>query len=163
MSRQPIVFLGPSMPLAEARPVLDADYRRPVRRGDLDAIPGGRVVGIIDGIFEQTLAVSPTEVRAAVERGVVVYGGGSMGALRAAEVPGVIGVGLVHAWYRDGAVSRDDEVALLFDEETNAPLTVPTVNVRYAVDRLHRTGTIDTPTADRLLAAALKLPFKART
>ncbi|MFI8766495.1 YcaO-like family protein [Streptomyces sp. NPDC053792] len=163
MSTRPVVFLGPSMPLAEARRVLDADYRRPIRRGDLDAVPAGHVVGIVDGVFEQSLAVSPAEVRAAVERGVVVYGGGSMGALRAAEVPGVIGIGLVHAWYRDGVVSRDDEVALLFDEETAAPLTVPMVNVRYAVDRLHRSGTIDRPTAERLLAAALELPYKART
>ncbi|AEW99772.1 YcaO-like family protein [Streptantibioticus cattleyicolor] len=163
MSPRPIVFLGPSMPLAEARPILDADYRRPVRRGDLEAIPAGQVVGIIDGVFEQTLSVSPAEVRAAVERGVVVYGGGSMGALRATEVPGVIGVGLVYAWYRDGVVTRDDEVALLFDEETGAPLTVPSVNVRYAVDRLHRSGTIDAPAAERLLSAALELPFKART
>ncbi|MFC9595406.1 YcaO-like family protein [Streptomyces sp. NPDC056944] len=163
MSTRPVVFLGPSMPLAEARPILDADYRAPVRRGDLDAFPAGHVVGIVDGVFEQSLAVSPSELRAAVERGVVVYGGGSMGALRAAEVPGIIGIGLVHAWYRDGVVSRDDEVALLFDEETAAPLTVPMVNVRYAVDRLHRGGTIDRPTADRLLAAALELPYKART
>ncbi|WP_242909925.1 YcaO-like family protein [Actinomadura terrae] len=163
MRARPIVFLGPSMPLAEARPILDADYRRPVRRGDLDAIPAGAVVGIIDGVFEQTLSVSPTEVRAAVDRGVVVYGGGSMGALRAAEVPAVTGVGLVYAWYRDGTVTRDDEVALLFDEETGAPLTVPAVNVRYAVERLHRTGTIDASTADRLLTTALELPFKART
>ncbi|MDV9187864.1 YcaO-like family protein [Streptomyces sp. SR27] len=163
MSTQPVVFLGPSMPLAEARLLLDADYRRPVRRGDLDAFPAGQVVGIVDGVFEQSLAVSPAEVRLAVDRGVVVYGGGSMGALRAAEVPGVIGIGLVHAWYRDGVVSRDDEVALLFDAETAAPLTVPMVNVRYAIDRLHRGGTIDRPTADRLLAAALELPYKART
>ena len=29
----------------------------------------------------------------------------------------MVGVGLVFAWYRDGVISRDDEVALVFDAE----------------------------------------------
>jgi ribosomal protein S12 methylthiotransferase accessory factor len=163
MTNRPIVFLGPSMPVTDARRVVDADFRPPVRRGDLAQIPAGQVVGIIDGVFEQRLAVSLSEVHTAVERGVVVYGGASMGALRAAEVPGVIGIGLVYSWYRDGIITRDDEVALLFDEQRLTPLTVPTVNIRYAVDRLQRMGTIDAATAGSLLDAALRLPFKERT
>lgn len=162
-AKPPIVFLGPSMKPAEAEQILDADYRPPIRRGDLSTIEPGRVVAIIDGVFEQDLAVSPAEILSALDRGIVIYGGGSMGALRAAEVPGVVGVGRIYSWYRTGVVTRDDEVALLFEDDTYRPLTVPTVNVRYAIERLSAPGTIDRETAERLLAAALSLPFKART
>ena len=48
---RPVVFLGPSTPLEAARAILDADYRRPVRRGDLERLPPGQIVGIIDGEF----------------------------------------------------------------------------------------------------------------
>ncbi|HEX4421388.1 MAG TPA: YcaO-like family protein [Kofleriaceae bacterium] len=159
----PVVFLGPSMPVGDARLVLDADYRPPIRRGDLEALPPGTVVGMIDGVFEQHLAVSPREVRDAVARGVRVVGGASMGALRAAEVPGVVGVGLVFAWYRDGVISRDDEVALVFDAERGHALSVPLVNVRFAVERLCRPGTIDRAVGDRIIAAAAELPYHARS
>ena len=71
-----------------------------------------------------------------------------MGALRAAEVPGVIGAGLVYQWYRNGLIRRDDEVALLFDPASGRPLTVPTVNVRYASERLSSLGTIDPDLAE---------------
>src|SRR5215831_8507331 len=90
-----IVYLGPSMPVEHAQQLLEADYRRPIRRGDLTTIGAGAIVAIIDGVFEQNLAVSPREVREALDRGVVIFGGASMGALRAAEVPGVIGVGRI--------------------------------------------------------------------
>src|SRR5262245_35548505 len=93
----PVVFLGPSMPLADARRILDADYRPPVRRGDLEALPGGTLVGIVDGVFDQSLAVSPREIRDALERGVRILGSSSMGAMRAVELGafGMIGVGRV--------------------------------------------------------------------
>ena len=160
---QTVVFLGPSLPLKDASTILAADYRPPVRRGDLEDLPAGTVVGIIDGVFEQDLAVSPDEVHRAVERGVIIFGGSSMGALRAAEVPGVIGVGQVYAWYRDKIVSRDDEVALIFDPISRSALTVPTVSVRFSVERLLRSGTLDAATASALIDAAGRLGFKERS
>src|SRR5436305_8306237 len=93
MPSERIVFVGPSIPLARARLSLpDAEYRPPIRRGDLDGIAPGAVVGVIDGVFAQTLAISPGEIREAIDSGVAVYGAASMGALRAAEVPAVVGV-----------------------------------------------------------------------
>jgi ribosomal protein S12 methylthiotransferase accessory factor len=151
------------MPVEHARNILVANYCRPIRRGDLAEVPPGAVVAMIDGVFEQTLAVSPREVHEAVERGVVVFGGGSMGALRAAEVPGVIGVGRVFEWYRDGVITRDDEVAILFAEYSDHALTVPSVNVRFAVERLCRMGTINSTTGNALVVAALSIPYKERT
>jgi len=107
---RPIVFVGPSIPLA------------PIRRGQLDDIPSGAIVGIIDGVFAQTLAISPGEIRHAIDRGVVIYGAASMGALRAAEVPKVIGIGRIFEMYSTGAIERDDEVAVVFDSDTHRPL-----------------------------------------
>jgi ribosomal protein S12 methylthiotransferase accessory factor len=162
-AKRPVVFLGPSMSATDARRLLSADYRPPVRRGDLSTIESGRVVAIIDGVFDQDLAVSPGEILEALQRGVTIFGGASMGALRAAEIPGVFGVGRIYSWYRTGLITRDDEVALVFEDETYRPLTVPTVNIRHAIDRLSAPGTIDRTTAERLLTATLELHFKART
>ncbi|MBG6143384.1 ribosomal protein S12 methylthiotransferase accessory factor [Labrenzia sp. EL_142] len=158
-----VVFLGPSLPLEDANTILQADYRPPIRRGDLEDLPAGTIVGIIDGVFEQDLAVSPDEVHRAVDRGVVVYGGSSMGALRAAEVRGVIGIGQVFAWYRDKVVERDDAVALIFDPIKQRALTVPTVCVKYAVERLLRSGTVNAATAHALMCATERLGFKDRS
>lgn len=158
-----IVYLGPSMPLEDARQIIEGDYRAPIRRGDLTGVAPGTVVAMIDGIFEQNLSVSPSEVQNAVARGVVIFGGASMGALRAAEVPGVIGVGQVFKWYRDGVITRDDEVALLFAESPCRALTVPAVSVRFAVGRLCRLGTIDQELGNSLISVALQIPYKERT
>ena len=57
-----VVFLGPSLPISRAQAVLpEATYLPPIRRGDLIAALHDRpaIVGIIDGQFLQSLAVSP--------------------------------------------------------------------------------------------------------
>ena len=138
----PIVFVGPSLPQSQARKILKADYRPPIRRGDLETIPANSVVAIIDGVFDQALSVSPSEIRAALDRNIRILGASSMGALRAVEVPGVEGVGRIYEMYSSGVIEGDDEVALIFDPETMRPLCVPMVNVRHAVDRLAKPGTI---------------------
>lgn len=158
------MFLGPSLPRSLAEQVLpQALYRPPIRRGDLEAIVPGTVVGIVDGVFADVLAISPGEIRAAIERGVVVLGAASMGALRAAELPAIAGLGRVYQMYRDGVIERDDEVAVLFDPESYATLTVPLVNVRYAVDRLVRSGTLARTTGDDIVSSAQTLHYTDRT
>ena len=160
---RPIVFLGPSIPVADAVKFLDADYRPPVRRGDLAGVARGAVVAIIDGVFDQTLAISPREIRTAIESGVRVFGSSSMGALRATEVPRMEGFGRVFAMFRDRLIDSDDEVALVFDAESQRPLSEPLVNVRFAVERLRAPGTIDDDTAARILRAAKKLFYPERS
>ncbi len=159
-----IVFLGPSLPLERAKATLpDADFRPPIKRDDLTAIPAGSIVGIIDGVFAQSLALSPGEIRDAIDKGVQVYGAASMGALRAAEVPAVIGVGHIYEMYRSGTIERDDEVAIMLRPDTFAALTEPLVNVRFAVDRLVRTGTLSRLDGDAIVRAAANLHFSERT
>ena len=161
---RPIVFVGPSIPLDLAKRTLsNADYRPPIKRGDLEGIPPGAIVGIIDGVFAQTLAISPGEIRTVIEKGVAVYGAASMGALRAAEIPGVIGLGRVFEMYRTGIIERDDEVALLFDADRCVPRTVPLVNIRYAVERLVRSATLRRDDGDALIGACAQLHYTERT
>lgn len=158
------MFLGPSLPRPLAEQVLpQAVYRPPIRRGDLEVVAPGTVVGIVDGVFAGELAISPGEIRAAIERGVMVIGAASMGALRAAEIPAVVGLGRVYEMYRDGVIERDDEVSVLFDPESFATLTEPLVNVRYAVHRLVRSGTLARSTGDDIVSAAQALHYTART
>ncbi len=141
-----VIFLGPSLDLATARGILDAEYRPPVARGDVAALLAEpeppEVIGIIDGKFMHTFAISPKEILVALDRGVAVYGSSSMGALRAAELGpyGMVGVGRIWAAYATGSVDADDEVALLYDEETGAALTDPLISMRYAVEAAVRDG-----------------------
>lgn len=102
-SAQPVVFLGPTMPLADARRLLPrARFAPPVRCGDLLALlrlPSGPVSGalqvaIIDGCFENVAAVWHKEILWALRGGARIWGAASMGALRAAELCdlGMVGV-----------------------------------------------------------------------
>src|SRR5215203_3507429 len=113
-----VVFLGPSLDFTEAETHLKALYLPPIRRGDLPKViaEGARTIGIIDGEFGQSLAVSVMEIRAGLEQGIHVWGAASMGALRAAECQslGMSGVGWIFQGYVDGSLRADDEVALLF-------------------------------------------------
>ena len=67
------VFLGPSLPRAQAAAVLDADYLPPVRQGDIyrlvrDHRPA--VIGIVDGYFHQVPSVWHKEILWALDQGV---------------------------------------------------------------------------------------------
>jgi hypothetical protein len=93
----------------------------PIQRGDLvaDIRSGVHVVAMIDGAFEQSMAVSPSEVLAAIRAGVRVYGASSMGALRAAELDqyGMVGYGRIYEQIKRSEVFRDDFLGQLFAVE----------------------------------------------
>jgi hypothetical protein len=135
------VFLGPSMPYAEARDILpEAVFLPPAQQGDLLASVnqgGANVIGLIDGTFHQNLSVWHNEVCYLLNRGIMIYGASSMGALRAAETDrfGMVGVGQIYRWYKDAFISADDEVALLHGDEASGyqSLSLPLVNIRASV------------------------------
>jgi hypothetical protein len=112
-----VVFTGPTLAADEASAVLDADYRPPAGQGDVyrAALQGPKVIGIIDGYFERVPSVWHKEILWSMSRGIHVFGGASMGALRAAELTafGMEGVGRIFEAYRDGEVEDDDEVAVV--------------------------------------------------
>ena len=163
-----VVFTGNSLSWEEAGSLLDADYRPPVKRNDINILVdkgGPDIIGIIDGIFFDRAAVAHREIIRAIKAGVTVVGGCSMGALRASELDthGMIGVGRIYEWYRDGVVESDDEVAVTFHPETLEPLSVPLVNIRTTLERAVEEGIIDQHQSDMLLEAAKSMYYPDRS
>ena len=111
-----VIFTGPTLTAVEARTVLEADYRPPAAEGDVYRAARGRpqAIGIIDGYFERVPSVWHKEILWAMSQGIHVFGGASMGALRAAELDvfGMEGVGAIFEAFRDGSLEDDDEVAV---------------------------------------------------
>jgi TfuA protein len=169
MPRKPkvVVFLGPSLPEAEAREILDADYRPPAKRGDLfkAAKDGAEVICLIDGVFFQDCSVAHKEVLYALDSGVKVIGASSMGALRASEldVYGMEGVGEIYDAYKRGELESDDEVALIFDPYSFEPLSEPLVNIRHNLKIALKKGVLDEGSSLVLLQEAMSLYFPDRT
>lgn len=166
------VFLGPSVPLAEARAALDATYLPPVAMGDLYALVktrarSGDMIGIIDGLFEQVPAVWHKEVLYALSRGVRVFGAASMGALRAAELHpfGMVGVGRIFEAYRSGEIEDDDEVVVVHAPADRGyrPLSEAMVNVRWGLERAEANGLIQRSTREALIALAKSQFYAERT
>ncbi len=162
---RPVVFLGPSLSKAEAEGILDADYRPPVKRGDLLHLEGAEVVGIIDGVFLQSCSVGHREILSLLNRKVKVVGGGSMGALRAAEMGhyGMTGVGRIYKMYASGEVQGDDEVALVFDPETMEPMSEPLVNLRILLDQACKSEVIDSAHRAGILDEMRAIYYPRRT
>ncbi|MFZ3168377.1 MAG: TfuA-related McrA-glycine thioamidation protein [Candidatus Methanoperedens sp.] len=165
---KPVVYTGTSISHSDARKILDADYRAPVRRHDLRRILAlaspPEIIGIIDGVFFDNAAVAHREIIEALKSGIIVVGGGSMGALRASELEtyGMIGVGKVFEMYRNGTIESDDEVAVTFDAGSNEALSVPLVNIRMTVEAAKNAGVIDPVQADAIIGIARKLFYPDR-
>jgi hypothetical protein len=99
---------------------------------------------LIDGAFGQVPAVRHKEILWALSRGVEVFGAGSLGALRAAELSGfgVKGHGFVYRWYRATPLADDDEVAVAMTpaELGSRPLGEALINMRLTFRELERLG-----------------------
>ncbi len=167
---RPFVFLGPSLSVAEARQHLDAVYLPPVAQGDVASLVNGErpaVIGIIDGFFEGVPSVWHKEILLALEQGVHVVGAASMGALRAAELHsfGMLGVGQVFEWYRDGVIDADDEVTLYHGPaDLGYPaLSEALVNIRATLQRAVDEGAINESTCHALIDAARDIHYGERS
>ncbi|MDI9643950.1 MAG: TfuA-related McrA-glycine thioamidation protein [Candidatus Verstraetearchaeota archaeon] len=161
------VFLGPSLPREEALRVFrSAVYYPPAARGDIAAAAdsGFQIIGLIDGVFYQQAAVSHREILDAMSGGIRIFGGSSMGALRASELDvfGMVGVGKIYEWYKSGKIRSDDEVALAFHPMDYRPLSEPLVNTRATLERLFIEGRISLREHDLLLGAAKAIQFQLR-
>lgn len=163
----PVIFLGPSLKLADAKAILDADYRPPAQRGDLIRAveEGADVIGLVDGFTHLVPAVTHKEILFALSRGVQTYGAASLGALRAAELAeyGMIGVGRIFEEYRAGKMTSD-EVALCHGpmELGYCPVSEAIVNVRATIAAAVAAGLLPN-SADALLTIARDMHFAART
>jgi len=165
-----VIFLGPTLPVSEARMILDAIYLPPAQQGDLiSAVTTYHpdVVGLIDGMFMQSLAVWHKEILDTLARGIPVYGASSMGALRAAETAefGMIGVGEVYRLYASGELTDDDEVALAHGSEETGyqKVSEPMVNVRATLRLALDEGILDESLFQKIVAIAKATYFPERT
>jgi len=163
-----VIFTGPSLSHREAFSIFsNALYMPPIKRGDaIKAFEeGASIIGIIDGVFFQEVAVSPRELLHILDKGAIIVGGGSMGALRAAEldVYGMIGVGEIYEMYKRGEIYSDDEVALIFNPYTLQPLSEPLVNIRFNLKRLVEEGVIEPHIALKLIEIAKSLHYTQRS
>lgn len=164
-----IAFVGPSISRAEAERVCSGlDLRPPVRRDDLyrEREQGAWGFLIIDGVFMQEDAVSPREVVDVLEDGALVVGASSMGALRAADCwpAGAKGIGLIYRLYRRGVLESDEDVAVAVSADgSDAAVSLPLVNVRYAVSRAVRRRLLDRATARWIVSAAAAIDYPERT
>jgi hypothetical protein len=165
------VFLGPSLPVADARAVLDVEYLPPVSCGDITELVLDRepptAIGIVDGFFEQVPAVWHKEILFAISNGVHVYGASSMGALRAAELRrfGMHGVGRVFEAFASGEYTDDDEVTIVHAaaEDGYRPLSDAMVNLRAGLDAARAAGIISAQTRENLRATAKSTYYPDRS
>lgn len=164
-----VIFTGPSLPDAADFAADDVRIAPPAIQGDVlkAVLQGTTVIGLIDGGFEYTAPVWHKEILFALSQGLTVFGGSSMGALRAAECEayGMIGVGEIFRGYQSGALIDDADVALLHapPELGGGALTLPMVNIRATLNALSRSGKLRPEEAERLIAAASAIHFKERT
>lgn len=165
-----LVFLGPSLSLAEAHGICpDAEFHPPIRFGDLYALAceaPGQVL-IIDGVFHDSTPVWQREILQLLQSGWQVLGASSMGALRALELEpyGMIGLGTVFEWFRSGRIEGDDEVALLHGvaEMDWQPLTLPLVDVRHVLNGLEAQGVLAPTQVSDILSGFKHMGHEVRT
>jgi len=166
---QTVVFVGPTCPQELIRAILpEALIAPPVRRGDLYRyrLLNFSVFVMFDGVFANQMAVSPREVVDVLHDGAAVIGAASMGALRAVDCgpAGAIGHGRIYRLFRRGALSSEDEVAVVFLPEGPFPvLSLALANVRFALRRAHRTGLLTASEAVTLVRAAETLHYQDRS
>lgn len=163
------VFVGPTISEDKARNWLDAIYLPPVSQGDILSLlrKNPKIIGIIDGYFESVPAVWHKEILLALSKGVHVVGGASMGALRAAELHsyGMVGIGEIFQWYRDGMIEADDEVAVRHapEEYKYKQVSEPLVNIRKTLSIAREQAVISTSAYERLIAISSQLFYPQRS
>ncbi len=162
-----IIFTGPSLNHDEAGKILDADYRPPIKRGDVtEALNDDPdIIGIIDGVFHQQPAVSHREILEALKKGITVVGGASMGALRASELDdfGMIGIGYVYNQYKNGHIESDDDVAIVINPLNLEQLSDSLVSMAYNFKMMLDEGIISEDEFNKLFKTAKSIFYPKRT
>jgi hypothetical protein len=161
------VFCGPTLSKSVIKELCpSALILPPAEQSDIDFAVrqlGATAIGLIDGVHRQKLPVFHKEILQALDSGVRVFGGASMGALRAVECEpwGAEPIGLIADWYRDGTIEADDEVCLSHGDEATGwrPMSVPLVNIRATL----RAAGIEFERSKEIIEAAQSLFYPDRT
>lgn len=164
-----VIYTGLSLSFDDAREILDAEYLPPVKRGDIFNLLEKRddveIIGIIDGVFHQSPAVSHKEILEALKRDITVVGGASMGALRACELYpfGMIGVGNIFEDYKNGVVVDDDDVAVALNPDTYEQLSESWINMKYNFEFAVEDSVITKDECDELLKISKEIYYPKRS
>lgn len=142
----------------------------PAERGSVRALLRGHPaepqdIALVDGRFGDVLAVGHGELLEAVDAGWRVWGLGSMGAIRAAELHtlGVIGYGQVFRHLSD-TMAPDDEVAVLHGPAPRyRPVTEALVDLRALLAHWTGTGLLSPQWQAELLAELARRWFGDRS
>jgi hypothetical protein len=176
------IFTGPSISPELAHEHLQAVYLPPARLGDVYRICKlfePRIIGIIDGYFNQVPAVWHKEILWAMSRGIRLYGAASMGALRASELDrwGMRGCGKIYQAYKkailplpyndisgDEIFEDDDEVAIIHGPAELGYLAASDamVNIRFTLSSATQQGLIDEVTCAQLIRLSKDLFYAER-
>lgn len=163
------IYTGLSLPFSDARKLLSANYLPPVKRDDINRLLDEKddvdTIGIIDGVFHQSPAVSHKEILRALNEDILVVGGASMGALRACELYpyGMVGVGSIFEDYKTGVIESDDDVAVALNPETFEQLSESLVNIRYNLTDAKNEGIINADELDELLDITKNIYYPKRS
>jgi hypothetical protein len=170
MANDVVVFLGPTLPRAEAAAVLDATYLPPAEQGSVVRVVRTylpRAIVLIDGSFGKVPAVRHKEILWALAKGIRIFGAASIGALRAAELAalGMQGHGFIYRWYSLTLLADDDEVAVAMcpPELGAAPLSEAFINIRLTLRRAMRAGIVTAEQRRALEALARDTHFVDRS
>lgn len=161
------IYSGLSVKRETVRKVLPgAVFCGPVARGDLysDIHDKTNVIGIVDGKFMQSLAVSPTEIMDALRCGIRVYGASSIGALRAVEMRnhGMIGCGEIYRHVLSQAYFRDDQLGLIFYDSSNRRPNLPHIDLLFSVTKAVEQKKLDRSLAQLILKSYEQIYFADR-
>lgn len=161
------VFSGPSTSHLPKGLLSRIRLHSPVARGDLQNLLSEwqpKRVLILDGLFGARLAVTPTEIRQALEAGCQIYGAASMGAIRACELwpLGMIGLGDVYSRYRTGHLTSDADVAVLYSEGDYRELTLAMVHIERLLQAMCIADRIDVVQARKMHRAARAIYWPER-
>lgn len=165
-----IVFCGPTITAFEASKIINAEFRPPIKHGDLISCVYNDhpdVIVIIDGVFINKLSVWHSEINEAINKGVTVYGASAMGAIRAAEMQkwGMRGVGEVFSLFSNGIIEADDEVFCDYTliDGIYKKNTISVINLRYILSKATESLIISKDHADEIINTVKSLFYKERT
>jgi hypothetical protein len=166
-----IMFAGPTYaPVAVSRlaEATGFELRPPASRDDIAAVAVGAagLIALVDGRFNQSLAVGHAELRRAIDSGWAVWGLSSMGAIRAFEMRhfGMRGFGRVYEHFLADGDFQDDEVALVHNpDEPYTCITEPLIHIRHCVSAMEKDGEIPRGTAIEIIDELKNMWFGTRS
>lgn len=165
---KPVVFGGPSTELAMVKYGSHFDFRPPIKRGDLEVLADGKrhsgCVLVTDGVFGNTLSVSPAECLRIIKKGWLLLGSSSMGALRAADCnsAGMVGIGHVYMGYQLGYYKSDADVSVVYAGAQKNEITVSYVHADYIGRILQSSKSLSSINHRKFLSSLRQTPWYDR-